>query len=171
MEKYFHFVDNNSLNDDYKKTAKTQPIKKQSSRGVIRKRCSEKFHKIQRKTPVPGVSFLITLLAWGLQLIKKETLAQTFSCKCCEISQNTFSYKAPVVAASAHSWLLIKNILVKCIFRNMISVSLSHYFCERAVVVKAVYILNKRGRFGLKSFVLCEAKTGYLSKSVLWTRR
>ena len=35
-----------------------------------------------------------------LNLIKKETLAQVFSCECCKISKNTFSYRAPPVAAS-----------------------------------------------------------------------
>ena len=32
---------------------------------------------------------------------KKETVAQVFSCEFCEISENTFSYKTPWVAASA----------------------------------------------------------------------
>ena len=32
--------------------------------------------------------------------IKKETLAQVFFCEFCEISENTFSYKTPPVAAS-----------------------------------------------------------------------
>ena len=36
------------------------------------------------------VSFLIKLQALGLQLIKKESLAQLFSCEFCEISKNTF---------------------------------------------------------------------------------
>ena len=35
-----------------------------------------------------------------LQLIKKETLAQMFSCNFCEISKNTFFYRTPLVAAS-----------------------------------------------------------------------
>ena len=33
--------------------------------------------------------------------IKKETLAQVFSCEFCEISKNTFSYRTPLLAASA----------------------------------------------------------------------
>ena len=33
----------------------------------------------------------------ALNLIKKETLAQVFSCECCKI---TFSYRAPPMAAS-----------------------------------------------------------------------
>ena len=32
--------------------------------------------------------------------IKKETLAQVFSCEFCEISKNTFFYRTPLVAAS-----------------------------------------------------------------------
>ena len=48
--------------------------------------CSQKFRKTH--TPVP-VSFLIKLQA-GCNFIKKETLAQVFSCKFCEISKNTF---------------------------------------------------------------------------------
>ena len=31
--------------------------------------------------------------------IKKETLAQVFSCEVCEISKNTFYYRTPLVAA------------------------------------------------------------------------
>ena len=34
-------------------------------------------------------------------VLKKETLAQGFSCEFCEISKNTFSYRTPPVAASA----------------------------------------------------------------------
>ena len=54
------------------------------------KKCSQKFHKIHRKTPVPGS--LINKAA-GLRpatLLKKETLAQVFSCEFCEISKKTF---------------------------------------------------------------------------------
>ena len=36
----------------------------------------------------------------GLQLYQKETLAQVFSCKFCEISKNTFFYKILPMAAS-----------------------------------------------------------------------
>ena len=39
--------------------------------------------------------------------IKKQTLAQVFSCEFCEISKNTFSYRTPPVAASVcHNYLL-----------------------------------------------------------------
>ena len=36
---------------------------------------------------------------------EKETLAQVFSCEFCEISNNTFFYRTPLVAASATSYL------------------------------------------------------------------
>ena len=44
--------------------------------------CSQKSRKIHRKTPVPEPQ--------ACNFIKKETLAQAFSCEFCEISKNTF---------------------------------------------------------------------------------
>ena len=49
-----------------------------------------------------SVSFLIKLQAWDLgpaTLLKKETLAQVFSCEICEISKNTFFHRTHLVAA------------------------------------------------------------------------
>ena len=40
--------------------------------------------------------------------IKKETLAQVFSCEFCEISENTFFYRTPLVAASQNSRYTLK---------------------------------------------------------------
>ena len=45
-------------------------------------------------------SFLIKSQACNF--IKKEALAQVFSCEFCEISKNTFSYRTPPVAASGY---------------------------------------------------------------------
>ena len=39
----------------------------------------------------------------AFNFIKKETLAQMFSCEFCEISMNTFSYRPTPVAASESS--------------------------------------------------------------------
>ena len=39
--------------------------------------------------------------AEACNFVKKEALAQVFFCEFCEISKNTFSYKTPLVAASA----------------------------------------------------------------------
>ena len=38
--------------------------------------------------------------------IKKETLAQVFSCEFCEISKNTYLYRRPLVAASVRKMVL-----------------------------------------------------------------
>ena len=47
-------------------------------------------------------SFLLTelLLPQACNFIKKETLAQVFSCEFCKISKNIFFYRTPLVAAS-----------------------------------------------------------------------
>ena len=46
------------------------------------------------------VSFLKKLQAGDCNFIKKETLAQMFSCEFCDISKNTFLHRTPPVAAS-----------------------------------------------------------------------
>ena len=79
--------------DDHDKTIKTR----KSAEAVIQ-RCSVKkvFLEISqnsRENTCARVSFLINS-------IKKETLAQVFSCKFCEISKNTFFHRTPLVAAS-----------------------------------------------------------------------
>ena len=58
-------------------------IHKQSPKSVLQQRWSKKFRKYPRKTPVPESK--------ACNFIKKETLAQLFSCKFCEIFKNTFS--------------------------------------------------------------------------------
>ena len=65
-----------------------------------KKRCSQKFRKINRKTPVPEALFWYSCRPWACNCIKKETLAQVFSCEFCEISKNTFSDRTNLVAAS-----------------------------------------------------------------------
>ena len=49
------------------------------------------------KTPVPGSLFSEPE---ACNFIKKETLAQVFSCEFCEIAKNTFSLRTSPVAAS-----------------------------------------------------------------------
>ena len=46
------------------------------------------------------VSFLIKWQPEACDFIKKETLAQAFSCEFCEISINAFSYRTPPMGAS-----------------------------------------------------------------------
>ena len=42
--------------------------------------------------------------------IKKETLAQVFSCEFYEISKNTFSYRTSRVVASGNRWAYFRNL-------------------------------------------------------------
>ena len=56
-----------------------------SKKGVLRN-----FAKFQKNTCTRD----------ACNFIKKEVLAQAFSCQSCEFSKNTFSYRTPLVAAS-----------------------------------------------------------------------
>ena len=51
-------------------------------------------------------SFLIKLRTQACNFIKKDTLAQVFSCEFCEIFKDSYFYRSPPVAASetAISW-------------------------------------------------------------------
>ena len=58
------------------------------------------------------VTFLINLQAKACNFIKKETLAQVFSCEFCKFSKNTFSYGAHPVAASINGQFKIASLVV-----------------------------------------------------------
>ena len=102
-------------------------VQKQPPEVLYKTRCSEKFHKIHRKTPVP-------------KFIKKETLAQVFSCEFCEISKNIFftehlrataSVSSLYVFCLKHSPLLIWDII-----------QLPGAYCERLFVVALLIASN-----------------------------
>ena len=84
----------------------------------VKKVLVENFQNSQENTPARA-SFLIKLQASDLQLyLKKETLAQVFSCEFCKISRNTFCSGTLSVAASVRfvryprlSLLLINSVL------------------------------------------------------------
>ena len=61
---------------------------------AVARGCSMKFRKIHRKTPSPE--------SQACNFIKKESLAQVFSCKFYEISKDTFFYRTSPVAAPAN---------------------------------------------------------------------
>ena len=72
---------------------------KQPPQVFCKKRCTYKFRKILRKTPGAACN-----------LIKKEALAQVFSCEFCEISKNTFfSEHLQTTASVSISNFLFKN--------------------------------------------------------------
>ena len=50
-------------------------------------------------------SLFFNKVAEACNFIKKETLAQVFSCESCEISKNTLSYRTALVAASGFFFL------------------------------------------------------------------
>ena len=50
--------------------------------------------------------FFYKLAGLTCNFIKKETLAQVFSCEFYEISKNPYSYKTPPAAASGH-WRIV----------------------------------------------------------------
>ena len=77
-------------------------------------RCSVKnvFLEIlqnSQKNRCARVSFLIKLKTSACNFIKKETVAQVFTCEFCKISKNTFSYRTPPVAPSL--WIIFFIIL------------------------------------------------------------
>ena len=67
---------------------------KQSSDGVLEKRCSYKFCKIHKKTSALTCVFSEAADLQSLTLSKREVPIQMFSCEFCEISHNT-KFKAP----------------------------------------------------------------------------
>ena len=69
--------------------------KKQSPRRLLSKGVLRNFAKFTGK-------HLCQSLFLSLNFIKKETLAQVFSCEFSEISKNTFFYRTPLVAASVN---------------------------------------------------------------------
>ena len=81
-------------------------IQKQLTDLFCKKRCFKQFRKIRRRTPVPEPE--------TCNFIKKETLAQVFSCEFSEISKNTFFVEHLWATASeykilADGWLYIKH--------------------------------------------------------------
>ena len=60
--------------------------------------------------------FICAKEAWGLQLFKKETLAQMFPCEIYKIFKKTYFYKTSLMAAS-------ENIVLK----SLIAVLIENY--------------------------------------------
>ena len=74
---------------------------KTGARERCKKRCSLKFRKFHRKTPVPESFFdKVTALRPATSL-KKKALAQAFSCEFCEISKSNFLIEHLCTTASS----------------------------------------------------------------------
>ena len=71
----------------------------QSPRGVLKKGILKNFEKLPGNT-YARVSLLIKLQAVACNFIKKQTLAQVFSCEIWGIFKNTFFYRATLLTAT-----------------------------------------------------------------------
>ena len=87
------------------------------------------------------VSILIKLQARSATLLK-QALAQVFSCEFCEISKNNFSYRLPLVAASAACNFIKKEIPAKI------------FFCEFGKISKNIFWQSTSGWVLLK--LICD---------------
>ena len=67
---------------------------------LFRRSCPEVL--CEKGVPRNFTKFTGKHLCQSLFFDKKETLVQVFCCEFCEISKNTFSYRRPLVAASAY---------------------------------------------------------------------
>ena len=79
--------------------------------------------------------------------IKQESLLQVFSCEICEISENTFSNRAPPVAAS-EVMLLVRAFLLTHLFRTQpFSIPWKN---EKTVRFSDVFRRQRKGALGTK---------------------
>ena len=87
--------------------------------------------------------FLEISLASACNFIKKEALAQVFSCEFCKISRNTFSFRTPLVAVSDRkSWLIYRK--VSLIFSTVIEFKYKAnlYHCSALLFKYGIIIWN-----------------------------
>ena len=88
-------------------------VQKQSSRGVLKKRCSWKFRKIHRKTPLSESIFLTKLQASGFRpstLSKKRLWHRCFPVKSMKFLRTPFLQNT---SGACFYWLRIKYSLKK----------------------------------------------------------
>ena len=90
--------------------------------------------------------------------MKKETLAQVFSCEFCKISMNTFSYRTPLVAASILNY---RSSLPSCSLKNMflklLQISKENCFIRYSgstlKMIKNAFYFNLKAFFFLRIFL------------------
>ena len=94
-----------------------------------KKRCSQKFCKIQRKIPVPDYL--------ACNSIKKKSLAQVFSCEFCKIFKNTFFIEHIWATASANVMNLQLFLILESV--NMIIVLIC---CKNMTIIFSKSVSN-----------------------------
>ena len=71
--------------------------------------------------------------------IKKETLAQVFSCEFSEISKNTFFHRTPLVAASGDVKVVPPfHIFLQIFYKNVKVLALSYNFSHFVPIFKKI---------------------------------
>ena len=112
------------------------------TRGVVLKKSVLKNCKIRRKTFVPESLSEKSCRLHTCNFIKKETLAQVFSCELYEILKNTFFDRTPLQTASKVSVLL-------CIFTCLYIV---YRWCSSSGIEKGLSQSLKQVTQKFKSF-------------------
>ena len=95
---------NKNRNNSSKKIKINGNICRSSRPEVFCKKVFLKISQNSQENTCTRASFLIKLQAPACSFIKKEALAQEFSCGFCEISKNTFFHRAHLVAASLYGF-------------------------------------------------------------------
>ena len=76
--------------------------------------------------------------------IKKETLAQVFSCEFCEISKNNFLHRTPLVAASAIGYSIsCRGLSNKLVIQVYLESKIHNDFIGITLYVKSDYYAEK----------------------------
>ena len=128
-----------------------------------------KILQISQEIICARISFVLKLQADAWNLIKKEALAQVFSCEFCEIFKNTFFYITPLVAASDYKYFLLKShrsslpevLCEKGVLENFTNFTGKHLF--QSLFLKKVagpglsgVISNNRLPFSNLVFIICQ---------------
>ena len=88
-----------------------------------------------------SLNVLLWVLHWpeAGNFIKKESLAQVFSCEFCEISKSTYFYRTPLVAASGDYH---KNLLIKLSENKNVYAVIHYTLCNYSVFCLTVFHVN-----------------------------
>ena len=88
--------------------------------------------------------------------IKKETLAQAFSCEFCEISNNTFFYRTPLVAASeiieTRTIVILVAQAILILIENWYTISYRNFILKMYLFLKLKPLIKLYVHFNGKCF-------------------
>ena len=116
-----------------KETSKSRPE-------VFFKKVLLKISQSSQENTCVRDSFLAKLETSACNFIKKETLAQVFSCEFCKISKNTFFYRTLLVAASDRSGIFSVYIFLFVSFLLSQGIVRKVYTFEKKILLKRVIV-------------------------------